>query len=1180
MAEQPFVHLHVHTEYSLLDGACRIEETVERAAELGMPALALTDHGSMYGAIDFYEACTDKDINPVIGCEVYVARRTRHDREAAKDQKPFHLVLLAEDHAGYQNLMRIVSAAHLEGFYSKPRVDFELLHQHRGGLIGLSACLQGEVAQYLLQEQPDAAEQKALQYAELFGPGRFYLEVMDHGLDEEKIANPQIIELSRKTGIPLVATNDVHYLRQEDSHAHKVLLCVQTNSTLAQPKMSFASDTFHLRTRGEMEQLFGEIPEALSNTLAVAERCNLELELGLLRLPDFPVPEGHTITTYLKHCCEQSIVPKYGERRPDVVERLEYELDIIEQCAYSGYFLIVADFVEEAKSRGILVGPGRGSATGSIVCYLTGITEVDPLAHGLIFERMLNPERASPPDIDLDFPDYRREEIIEYVRDKYGADRVSQVITFNRLGARQAIRDAGRVVELDQDLIDRVAKACPFGASIAEALGEDEEKPAAPEFLEVVASDDEAKDLVDTARGIEGLARHAGVHAAAVVISTDPLTTFVPLQRGGDDTTTQYSMKPVESVGLVKMDFLGLATLSIIEKTIRQVKENYDVDIDLHALGVDDPATYELLAHGDTAAVFQLESEGMRRLLRNFQPENFEHLTSLLALYRPGPMQEADTYCTRRHGRAPVEYLHPDLEPVLSETFGVLLYQEQVMRTATDVAGFTMPQAEIIMRAMAKKERAKMRQMKPLFIDGCVAHGLARETAEQLYSRMDTFSNYGFNKSHSAGYALVAYWTAYLKAHYPAEFIASQLSTIMDDSSEVAKYVTECRKSSIEVLPPDVNRSDVEFTVSAGAVVWGLTAVKNFGQRTAEIIVEERETDGPFKGIWDFCRRVPSGAATKSTVETLAKAGAFDWCGDRAAVLEALPNAFAVGQKHQQDVAVGQGSLFGDAGGGEAAPSAEHRELLPEAQPLPGESLQAMEKELLGLYVTNHPLLKRAEDLERCATARIEDLEEFPHDQELIVGGMVGELRPHTTKKGEQMMFMELQGIAESLSVTIFPSVLKKCREALVPDGLIVVAGKLERSTRLTGNDQEIVELKLLADNVTPLDNARRPSKKRREAVDKGRNNWAKMRARRQCVNIRLDETKCGSPGLRDDLLRLRQILEGHQGESPVILNVCQPDGPCHVVLAKPYTVEFTPQLAQEISALLGDGCVQTTAVQ
>jgi DNA polymerase-3 subunit alpha len=1164
MPEEPFVHLHLHTEYSILDGACRIEEAVNRAVEFGMPALALTDHGAMYGAI------VKAGIKPIIGCEVYVAPRTIDDRDGAIDLKPSHLVLLAQNAEGYRNLIKIVSEAHMEGFYQKPRVDYELLHRHRGGLIGSSACLQGEIARFLLAGQADAALQKAGQYAELFGPGNFYLELMDNGLPDQRTVNRALLELAQRADLPLIATNDVHYLRQEDSFSHDVLLCIQTNSALeSQDRLRFGTDQFYLRSPAEMNQLFAETPQALRSTVEVAERCDLELELGKLRLPAFDVPEGRTVSTHLRAICEENIERRYGSRRPDVVERLKYELDIIERCNYCGYFLIVADFIREAKERNILVGPGRGSATGSIVCYLTGITDVDPLEYGLIFERMLNPERASPPDIDMDFPDDRREEIIEYVRQRYGPDHVAQVITFNTLGARAAVRDAGRVVGLGQDVIDRTAKAIPFGMSIEDAMEE------APAFADLVERDEQVRQLVEIASRIEGLTRHVGVHAAAVVISTGPLTDLVPIQKGGDGTMTQYSMDPVVDVGLVKMDFLGLATLSIVEKTTDQVRDKHGVQIDLDSLPLDDPDTYALLSRGDTAAVFQLESEGMRRLLRQFRPECFEHLVALLALYRPGPMQEADTFCARRHRDAPTRYLHDDLEPILSETFGVILYQEQVMKTTTDLAGFTMPQAEIIMRAMAKKDDDKMRQMKPLFLQGCDLHGVERQTAQEIFRRMETFSRYGFNKSHSTGYGIVAYWTAYLKTHYPAEFLAAQLSTIMDDSSEVAKYVTECRRAGIDVLPPEVNRSDAQFTVSDGAVVWGLTAIKNIGAKTAEAIVEERTQNGPYRGAWDFCRRVPTGATSRTATELLVKAGAFDEFGDRARLLAAVPNAYAAGQKYQQEQAIGQGSLFELGGDAEAGGSGVD-ELLPEVPPLPAESLQAMEKELLGLYVTNHPLIKRAEEIERCTTARIEELDEFPDGQELIVCGMVGELRPYITQAGDEMMFMQLMGIASEVSVTVFPRTFKACREALVPDALVVVAGKLEREERTTTDGQECAELKILANSIKPLEEARRPSRRHREAAEQGRAELARDRASRRCVRIDLVDLDCDCEQLRDSLLQLKEILARHPGATPVVLNVCEAEGPCRVVLPGAFTVEYSRELAQAVSQLLGSGCIRT----
>jgi DNA polymerase-3 subunit alpha len=1170
MGDRPFVHLHVHTEYSLLDGACRIPDVVAEAAALGMGAVALTDHGAMYGAIDFYRACRDTGINPLIGCEVYVARRTMRDRESAKDGKPFHLVLLAENDVGYRNLLKVVSAAHLDGFYQKPRVDFELLHQYRAGLIGLSACLQGEIPRLLLDGQGEAATQKAGQYAELFGRDSFYLELMDHGIEAEAQVNPQLIQLSRRLGLPLVASNDVHYVRRSDSFAHDVLLCVQTTSTLdTQDRMRFPPEQFHLRSPDEMYALFGETPEALTNTLRIAERCHLDLELGKLRLPHFDVPQGHTIPSYLRQICLEAVPQRYGEYRPDVLQRLDYELDIIERCNYSGYFLIVADFIREAKGRGILVGPGRGSATGSIVCYLSGITDVDPLRFGLIFERMLNPERASPPDIDLDFPDDRREEIIEYVRTKYRPDRVSQVVTFNTLGARAAVRDSGRVMGLSQDMVDRVAKAIPFGLSIADALKDNE----APELQSLLEESETAQRLIEVARSIEGLTRHVGVHAAAVVISTDPLTELVPLQRGGDNTTTQYSMDPVVDVGLVKMDFLGLATLTILQKTIDRVRANHGIEVDLHGLPLDDPATYDLLSAGDTFAVFQLESEGMRRLLRQFQPRTFEHIISLLALYRPGPMQEADTYCARRHGRQAVEYLHPSLATVLAETFGVILYQEQVMRTTAELAGFTMPQAEIIMRAMAKKQDEKMQKMKPLFLHGCLERGVEAEVAEQIFERMERFSKYGFNKSHSTGYALVAYWTAYLKAHHRAEFLSSQLSTIMDDSSEVAKYVTDCRRAGLTVLPPDVNRSEVEFRIVDDAVLWGLAAIKNVGAKSAEAIVAERQAGGPYRGLWDFCRRVPTGAASRATIDILIRGGAFDQFGERQALLTATKAAVGAGRRHQQDTAAGLRSLF-DLGG-PAAASGVADDRLPEVPPMPEQERRDNEREFLGLYVTSHPLLQQGDELRAKTTAQLEDLVELPDDLEVVVGGMVGEMRPIITKRGEEMTVFQLEGVSCAQTVTVFPRVFAKCREALVPNALVVVEGKLER--RDGGAE---AEPKIIADDIKPLAEARPPTKRKIAVVQTGREKLAEERARRKCVRIDLPDDLCRDLWrLKRHLDQLRAVFQKHPGETRVVLRLCEPEGPCRVLLPERFTVEPSAQLSQAVSRLLGQDCVHADAL-
>jgi len=1167
MPPDPFVHLHVHTEYSLLDGACRHAPLAARAAELGMPALAITDHGAMYGVIEFYKACREAGVKPIIGCEVYVAARTRFDRDPAKDSRSAHLVLLARDARGYRNLLQLVTTAHLDGMYRKPRVDFEALHQHREGLLALSACLQGEVAALLLQGDPVAAEQRVGQYQELFGRDGFFLEIMDNGLASQKAVNPRLVELSQRTGAPLVATNDVHYQEREDARAHELLLAVQTGTTLSATKrLSFESDEFYLKTQQEMRALFAAYPQALDITGEIAAACNLELTLGELMLPHFDVPAGHTLSSYLRQLCLEAVPARYGAPRPDVMERLDYELDVIEQTNYAGYFLIVADFMQAARERGMLVGPGRGSATGSIVCYLTGITGIDPLAYGLLFERMLNPERRSPPDIDSDFPDWRRDEMIEYVRGKYGRDHVAQVITFNTRKARQAIRDAARAMDLPLDLADSIAKLVS-GDTIADTLA------AVPELQTRAETDERVRDLLRMAIQIEGMVRHAGVHAAAVVISPGPLTDVVPLQEGKEGITTQYAMDPVVDVGLVKMDFLGLATLSIVERAVGMIRQRHGLAIDVSALPFDDRATYELLARGDTGAVFQFESDGMRRLLRKAQPDCLDHVIQLCALYRPGPLAESDTWCARRHGE-PIEYLHPLLEPVLSETYGIILYQEQVMRTARDLAGFTMPQAEIIMRAMAKKQTAKMEQMKPLFIEGCVTRGIPEVTAWEIFGRMETFARYGFNKSHSTGYAYVVYWTAYLKAHYPAELLAGQLSTIMDNSDEVAKYVVECRRSGLTVRPPDVNHSGVEFTVSAeGDVVWGLTAIKSFGRKGAEAIVAERDANGPYQGLADLCRRVPSACLQKSAVETLIKAGALDAFGHRAALLAAVPSAFAAGQQQEREQQSGQLGLF-DEGAEALGPEAD---VLPGVPPFPDERLQELERELLGLYVTNHPLIRHAEALERKTTTPLENLAELSEGSRVTVGGMLQDLQPLTTRKGDAMMFCHLVGLAGEVPVTIFPRVYADCKDVMSAESIVVVQGKVERNERTNRDGAEVVEVKLIADRVTPLDQARTPSRRARQQAEEAR--VVAPPAAPTCPAVHLSLGASNGPQAVASLLaQLRELIAAHQGSAPVILHVQEPTGVADVVLSDEYRVDPRGPFIEAAAQLLGRSAVRTEA--
>ncbi len=1162
-----FVHLHTHTEYSLLDGACRIKAAVDTAVEMGMPALAITDHGSMYGVIDFFKACREAEIKPIIGCEVYVAPNGRHEKSTRQGgQRRHHLVLLARDEQGYRNLTKLVSIGHLEGFYYKPRIDLEALAEHSDGLVGLSGCLQGEIAAKLLEDDRPGALQAAGRLVEIFGPGNFFIELMDHGLPDQRRVNPGLIRVARDLGIKLVATNDIHYLTQEDARAHDVLLCIQTNTTIDDPnRMRFGSENFYMRSPEEMASLFPDVPEAITNTGLVAEMCNVDLRLGDLMLPRFDVPEGHTLDSYLRQLCEEGLPHRMDEVTPEVTQRLDYELGIIRQTDYSGYFLIVGDFIQEAKRRGILVGPGRGSAVGSLVSYLLGITELDPLELGLPFERLLNPERKSPPDIDLDFPDHRRDEMIEYVRGKYGKDHVAQIITFGTMGARAAIRDTGRALSMPGDLVDRLAKQVPFGQTIHEAL------ESTPPLRQEYDADAEATRLLDAAISVEGLARHASTHAAGVVISPGPLTDYVPLQRAtsgnDDDAMTHFAMDQLKDVGLVKMDFLGLKTLTVIERTLESIKATRGIEMTVDDIPLDDEATFELLSAGRTAAIFQLEADWVRDFVQKLQPRSYGDMIPLMAINRPGPMGDAPALLAVRHG-APVEFLHPKLEPILSETYGVILYQEQVMRTATDLAGFSPGQAEILLRAMAKKQDDLMAEMRVHFFDGCAKSDIQEPIIRRIWERMETFARYGFNKAHSAAYGLVSYWTAYLKANFLPEFMAAHLTAFMDDSANVAKYITECRRLQVDAVAPSVNRSEPHFSVQDGAVVFGLAAVKNIGWNVGASIARERESDGPYEGLHDLCRRVAGSTVTKSAIDTLIRAGALDDFGDRSALLEALPGGFALGQKAQADAAAGQTSLFGEDLGG-VAPSAE---VLPDVVPMSPDEKLAHEQELLGLYVSDHPLLHVEEKLERCTTARLEDLDQFEDGARVVIGGMAADIRPYTTRAGDPMMFCAVRGLAADVDVTVFPRALERCQDVLIDGAIVVLDGRVQREERELQNGQVQASTKFLCDRAKDIEKARRPTKKKREASAEARISESQPAppapSPQAAVHITVPD---GTP--RSALERLAATLRQYPGPQPVMLHM----GGKAVAAGAQFAVAPGPELVTKVRQLLGPDSLSPT---
>ncbi len=1048
-----FVHLHVHSQYSLLDGAASIDQLVRQAVACGQPALALTDHGVMYGILKFYQAAKAAGIKPILGSEVYMARRTRHDRVPKIDDNPYHLVLLAENEQGYKNLIKLSTLSHVEGFYYRPRVDRELLAAHAEGLIALSACLSGEIPGYLAADNFEEAEAAAAWYREVFGPDRFFLELQDQNLAGQRKINRGLLEVAKKLGLGVVATNDLHYLRQEDAKVHDVLLCIQTGKTIHdQDRLRFPTDQFYFKTEEEMARIFGEIPEALHNTRRIAERCNVQLELGKYHLPAYDVPEGYDSFSYLQHLCREGITRRYGKSTREIEERLAYELSIIKKMGFVNYFLIVWDFVKQAKEWGIMVGPGRGSAAGSLVGYLLGITELDPLKHQLLFERFLNPERISMPDFDIDFCYERRGEIIEYVREKYGPDRVAQIITFGTMAARAAVRDVGRALGLPYGEVDKIAKLIPLepGITLDEALRQ------SAELRRQVEEDRKVATLLRIARAVEGFPRHASIHAAGVVISAHPLTDYVPLARAAEgEITTQYPMDDLETIGLLKMDFLGLRTLTVLRDTMELVEAQTGKKLSLAEIPEKDGKTRELLLSGQTVGIFQLESSGMRKLLVQLASESFEDLIPLVALYRPGPLGSGMTedFIKRRHGEKEVVYPHPLLEEVLKPTYGIILYQEQVMEICSRMGGFTLGEADLVRRAMGKKKPEDLAAMRRKFVDGAVEKGIDPATAEKVFDLMEYFAGYGFNKSHSAAYALVAYWTAYFKANYPQAFMAALLTSVMGNSDKVGLYIEECRRMGIPVLPPDVNKSAHKFTVEEEGIRFGLLAVKNLGAAAIEAILKEREK-APFTSLHDFCRRLNTGVLNKRAVESLIKAGAFASTGrTRRAMLEAMNEIFENAQRLAQARREGQLSFF-DLGDEFQVPEEETRR--PEEE-YPPATLLAMEKEYLGVYLTGNPLDPWKEKFRKNGIPPLLEIIEEAGDREVLAGGVVSAWKRMVTKAGKTMASFRLEDMTASLEVLVFPKLYEKIHHEAGNDRVIVVKGRLDAGEE---------EKKLLAEQI------------------------------------------------------------------------------------------------------------------
>lgn len=1046
-----FCHLHVHTQYSLLDGAARIKDLMARAKEMGMTHIAMTDHGVMYGTVEFYKEAKAVGITPVLGCEVYVAKQNMHDRQGRADREYSHLVLLAENQKGYQNLVHLVSLGWLEGYYYKPRIDYDTLAQYSEGLIGLSACLSGDIPRLLMQGDYQGAKQLAQRLSDIFGPEHFYLELQEHGIPVQKEVNAQIIRIARETGLPLVATNDVHYINQEDAAVQDVLICIQTGRFLDEEnRMKMDSDQMYLKSGTEMETLFSHVPEALENTQKIAERCHVELDFETQHLPQFPLPEGETNVGLLRRQAEEGFARRYGEN-PEVQKQLQFELNVIEQMGYVDYFLVVWDYIRFAKEQGIAVGPGRGSAAGSVVAYCLGITDVDPIKYNLFFERFLNPERITMPDIDVDFCYERRQEVIDYVIEKYGKDHVCQIITFGTMAARAVIRDVGRVMRIPYADVDRIAKAVPMELGITIDRAVEISQPLRREM----EADETIAQLIATARKLEGMPRHAGTHAAAVVISKDPLMNIIPLQKNDETVTTQFTMGAIEELGLLKMDFLGLRNLKVIQDACNLVEKSTGKPLDMEKIALDDPLVYQMIGEGDTDGVFQLESGGMRELLKELKPNCFEDIIACISLYRPGPMESIPRYIQGKRDPSSVKYLDKRLAPILQVTYGCMVYQEQVMQIVRELAGYSWARSDLVRRAMSKKKRDVMAKERQAFIygtedgtvPGAVKNGVPEEVASQIFDQMTDFAQYAFNKSHAAAYGIVSYRTAWLKAHYPVETMAALMNSCLQSPEKIAQYIAYCRKKGIEVLPPDVNGSGVRFEVQDGKIRFGLSAVKNVGAKAVELIIQER-AHKPYEDFFSFLRRVPADALNKRMVESMIKAGCFDSFhvkrSQLMAVFESTMDAMAHDRKRNLE---GQVSLF-EGLLGENVPSLVPVQELPDLAEFDTRAMLAMEKEMTGVYITGHPMMEYEKYMEQYPVNLLTILESREEGlsldgKEVTLPCIIQSRRNRTTKTNRLMANLVIEDLYAQMNAMVFPGVVERLNFVLQPDALVLLKGRV-----------------------------------------------------------------------------------------------------------------------------------------
>lgn len=1144
----PFVHLHLHSCYSLLDGACRIDPLMDAVQKHGQTAVAMTDHGNMYGTVEFYKAARSKGIKPILGCEIYEAPGSRKDRKTDGPRSvAAHLVLLAADETGYANLIRLVTSAHLEGYYYKPRIDREILAQCSKGLIGLSACLKGRVAEAILAGDEAGAARTAGEYSEIFGKDNFFLEIQDHGLPEQKLVNKSLIAMAPRLGLGLVASNDVHYLEKSHAAAHEVLLCIQTGAVMSDPKhMKYGSSDFYLKSGKEMAKLFEGNPEALSNTAEIAQRCNVDLGLNKeSHYPAFTVPDGDNPKNYLIRLCREGLGRRFGivdpahpkdDRERLIVERLDYEIRVIEKTGFIGYFLVVWDFVRFARERNIPVGPGRGSAAGSLVSYLTGITSVDPLRYNLVFERFLNPERVSPPDFDIDFCQFRRGEVIEYVKQKYGRDNVAQIITFGSLGAKTVIRDVGRALQIPLPECDRLAKMVPEIPDIT--LKDAMERN--PDLKKTAASDQNAKKILDHGFVLEGLLRGAGVHAAGVVIGERPLAELVPLSRDKEgEIITQFSKDHVEALGLLKADFLGLKTLTVIDETIKLVLETKSVKVDIETLPIDDPKTYELLQRGDTIGVFQLESGGMRDLVRRIGLDKIEDLIAMIALYRPGPMNMLEKYVESKADKSKIVYDDPLLQPILEETYGIMLYQEQVQQAAHKLAGYTMGQGDILRRAMAKKKPEEMEKQRATFVEGChKTCKMPSKKSEKIFDNIAKFAGYGFNKSHSTGYAIISYQTAYLKAHYPEEFMAALISSEINRPEKMPVFMNEARAMGFDILSPDVNICTVRFAPQKRAIRFGLAGIKNIGEQAAEAIVSERKANGPFRSLIDFCVRMDTRLVNRKALETLTRCGAFDAFGQhRARLFAGIDLAINRAAAIQSDRLTGQGNLFSQD---EPSTRGSESDTLPDCKPWHENELLIAEKELLGIYMSGHPLTQYEPLLRRYRLATVNNLMTLENGAITRVGGIVARVDKKFTKvKKEPMAIIQVEDVEGAMEAVVFPGAYQEYQALLVEGNPVMVCGQIDKN-------EEVAKMKVY--EVYALDQAPR---------------WFTER-----VSLHLP----AAHAQQELLATIKNLLKANPGPVPVVFCLqFQKGAEIFVSTESIYNVNPSDALIRELQGLLGE---------